>query len=302
VLILGGGGFLGSALLQGLARKFTCICFGNDTNFNRLRQRVPATVEFVAGDVGDEDLVASVMREVEAVIYLAGTGGEASCLANPVRSVATHVAATHLVLQLASRQRIKRFIFASTIAVYGTYQPRPMPLAEDMELRPDDFYGILKATAEREIVDSGQYQIFRLTNVYGATDTHSLSACGVIGKFVEAARNNEDLQIYGDGSQEIDYVHIDDVCRAFEMALEQPPRNFIYNVGGERPVSILTIANLIKDIAREQLGHEPNLRFVAAEHHKVWPSRWLSIAKIEREMQWQPKISLRDGLKSTLVN
>lgn len=302
MLILGGGGFIGSALVRSLARKFTCICFGHDTNFNRLRQHVPSSVEFVAGDLADADLIVRIMSEVEATIYVAGTGGEASCLANPVQSVAIHVAAPHLVLQQALRRRIQRSIFVSTIAVYGTHQSRPMPLAEDTELRPDDFYGALKATAEREIVDSGQYQILRLANVYGASHLHSLSACGVIGKFVMAARNHDDLQIYGDGSQEIDYVHIDDVCRAFEMALEEPPRNFIYNVGGQCPVSILTIANLIKSIARDELGYDPKLQFVSAKHHEVWPNRWLSIAKIKRQMKWQPKMSLRDGLKSMLVN
>lgn len=301
VLILGGGGFIGSALVQWLARKFTCVCFGHDSNFNRLQQRVPATVEFVAGDVGDRDLVAKVMRNVESVIFVAGTGGEDACLANPVQAVATQVGATHIVLQQALRQDLKRFIFTSTIAAYGTYLSRPMPLTEDAELRPDDLYGVLKATAEREIIDSGQFQIFRLANVYGPTHSDSLSSCGVIGRFVAAATTNQDLRVFGDGTQEIDYVHINDVCRAFEMALDRPPQNFIYNVGGGQPVSILKIANLVKEIARERLGRNPRLELLEAERQKVWPNRWLSISKIEDEMQWRPTVSLRDGVHSMLL-
>src|SRR6185436_19655165 len=112
-------------------------------------------------------------------------------------------------------------------------QQRPMPLTEEMDPRPDEFYGALKATAEREIIDSGRFQIFRLANVYGyGSGIFSLSS-GVAGKFVQLIAQGKPLTVFGDGAQSIDYVHIDDVCRAYEAALHQPEvRNFVLNVGG----------------------------------------------------------------------
>src|SRR6185295_16928824 len=185
ILIAGGGGYLGSALLKHLAGEHDCVCFGHGTRFSDLSQILPAAVEYVAGDLTDVHLLKEITAGVDAVIHVAGTGGEADCVANPMRSLLAHVHGTHLLMREAQRSGVAKLIFTSTIAVYGTYQPRPMPLTEDMEPRPDEFYGALKATAERELIDSGRFKILRLSNVYGCgSGLFSLSS-GVAGKFVD---------------------------------------------------------------------------------------------------------------------
>lgn len=300
VLIVGGGGFIGSALLKQLAAKFSCVCFGHDGNFHDLRARLSGKIDFVSGDITDEALLSRTISEVDVVINAAGSGGEADCLADPTQSLLTHIAGSHLIQREVSRQPSKRLIFTSTIAVYGTYQERSMPLSEDMEPRPDDFYGALKATAERELIDSGRYQIFRLSNVYGyGSGLFSLSS-GVIARFVEAIRQRKPLQVYGTGQQLIDYVHVDDVCRAYELALYKPDQNFIYNLGGGHAVSIQSLAELTCDIAKKELGWEPEIEYVPAPSNKIWPNRWLSNTKIENEMDWRPQISFASGVEEML--
>ena len=302
VLIVGGGGFLGSALLKTLARKHRCVCFGHGGRFGELREKIVDEVEYVSGDICDAELLHEAVRGADAVIHAAGTGGEADCLSDPTRALLAHVHGTHLLLREARRQNVPRFIFTSTVAVYGTYGARPMPLTEEADARPDEFYGALKATAERELVDSGRYQIFRLSNVYGyGSGLFSLSG-GVAAKFVELIAAGKPLRVFGDGAQLIDYVHVDDICRAYESALAEPAeRNFIYNLGGGRPVSVRELAQLAARAAEAETGRKTDVEFAPAPPGKIWPDRWLSTALIERELGWQPRVSIEAGMTEMIA-
>jgi UDP-glucose 4-epimerase len=301
ILIVGGGGYIGSALLKHLAPRHRCICFGHGARYAELREKVDGDVEYVEGDLTDAGPLSEVVRGADAVIHAAGTGGEADCLIDPTRSLLTHVHGTHLLLEQVRKQEVARFIFTSTIAVYGTYGQRTMPLTEEIETRPDEFYGALKATAEREIIDSGRFQIFRLANVYGyGSGIFSLSS-GVAGKFVQLITEGKSLTVFGDGAQSIDYVHIDDVCRAYELALNQPEgRNFILNVGGGKPISIQELAETAARAAEAETGKRPEIRYAPAPPDKLWPDRWLSISKIEDELGWLPGVTMESGMREML--
>ncbi len=302
ILIAGGGGYLGSALVRHFARQHQCICFGHSARFDELRETIRGDIQYVAGEVTDEALVHATMSGADAVIYAAGSGGEADCLADPTRSLLTHVLGMQVLMREAQRQNIRKFVYTSTIAVYGTYQTKPMPLTEDLELRPDEFYGALKKTAEQLLIDSGRFKILRLSNVYGyGSGLFSLSS-GVAGKFVELISERKPLRVFGDGAQLIDYVHIDDVCRVYELALREPnDRNFVFNVGGGNPISIRNLAELMAQVTEEETGRRPEIQNAPAPPDKLWPDRWLSISKIEAELGWRPDTILEDGVREMIT-
>lgn len=302
ILIVGGGGFIGSALLQRFAREHDCVCFGHGGRFAELRESVGGRVEYVEGELTDARLLREAVRSSDAVLHVAGSGGEVPCLSDPVGSVLTHVQGTHLLLQEVLREGVETLVFASTIAVYGTYKARAMPLEEEMDARPDDFYAALKATAERVLLDAGRGQILRLANVYGYGSGHgSTRASGVIGRFVEAALGGEPLQLFGGGTQAIDYVHVDDVCAAFEAALKRRGGQFVYNVAGGRPATVKSLAELTVELAADVLGRRPEVIYAEAPPNKVWPDRWLAIGRAERELGWSPRVGLREGIRELLV-
>jgi UDP-glucose 4-epimerase len=302
IVIVGGGGFIGSALLKNLSARHECVCFGHGGRFAELREKIGGAVEYVEGDVNDDAALSEVLRGADALIHAAGTGGEADCLADPTRSLLAHVRGTQVLAREASKANVARFVFTSTIAVYGTYHARPMPLTEEMEPRPDEFYGALKATAERVLIDSGRFRILRLSNVYGyGSGLFSLSS-GVAGKFVELIARGKPLRVYGDGSQLIDYAHVDDVCRAYELALGVPQgESFVYNVGGGRPVSIRELAETAAHLAEELTGARAEIEYAPAPAGKLWPDRRLSVEKIERELGWRPRVSMEDGMREMLA-
>jgi UDP-glucose 4-epimerase len=303
ILIAGGGGYLGSALLKHFAANHHCVCFGHGRRYAELRERIESEIEYIEGDLTDASLLSKVVSGVDAVIHAAGTGGEADCLVNPTRSLLTHVYGTHLLLREVNRQKINRFIFTSSIAVYGTYKSRPMPLTEDMEPAPDEFYGALKFASERELIDSGRFQIIRLANVYGRGSGIASLSSGVAGKFTEMIAQGKPLRVFGDGNQLIDYVHIDDVCAAYERALaDRDGETFIYNVGGGQPVSIRDLAETAARVAEYETGRRAEIGYAAAPPDKLWPDRWLSVSKIKCELGWQPTVSLEDGLREMIAH
>lgn len=304
VVVIGGGGFIGSALVKHLSARHECVCFGHGGRFEELRGKLSAAVECVEGEVTDASVLRGVLRGAGAVVYAAGTGGEADCLADPTRALLAHVYGAQVAAREAADSNVSRFVYTSTIAVYGTYHARPMPLTEEMEPRPDEFYGALKATAERALIDSGRFRILRLSNVYGyGSGLFSLSS-GVAGKFVELISQGRPLRVYGDGSQRLDYVHVDDVCRAYELALGGAAKSesFVYNVGGGRPVSIKELAETAAALSEELTGRRAEIECAPAPADKLWPDRRLSVEKIERELGWRPSVTIEDGLREMLTN
>jgi len=303
IIIIGGGGFIGSALLKHLLARHECVCFGHGGRFAELRDKIDGAVEYVEGDVTDAAVLRRALRGADAAVYAAGTGGEAGCLRDPARSLLAHVYGAQVAAREAADAGVARFVYTSTIAVYGTYHARPMPLNEEMSARPDEFYGALKASAERALIDSGRFRILRLSNVYGyGSGLFSLSS-GVAGKFVELISQGKPLRVYGDGSQRIDYVHVDDVCRAYELALgADGPESFVYNVGGGRPVSVKELAETSAALSEELTGARAEIEYAHAPADKLWPDRRLSIEKIESELGWRPRVSIEEGLREMLAN
>lgn len=299
LLITGGAGYIGSNLLSALSDRYEVICLDHGRLFSEFREIIGDNIRLVKGDLIDENLLVELMPEVNTIIHLAGGGGNDRCMRNPAEAVMTHVYGTHLLLKTAVQYNVRRIIFASTISVYGTYKKRKVPLTEDMELRPDDLYGALKAAAEYEIRDSKfNYIILRLANVYGyGNGLHGAQSGGAINNFVRATCSGSDIKIFGTGKQQIDYVYVNDVCRCVNLILENPAiRNKIFNIGSQRLYSIENIANIVLKKCEEVSGFRGSLTKVMAPESKVWPDRLMSTENIRRQLDWMPRVSLEEGI------
>jgi len=304
LLITGGAGYIGSALVSSLSIGNGIICLDHGRLFPKFRKMVGENVRLVEGDVTDNELLEQLMPGVDVVIHLAGGGGNSRCMANPPEAVMTHVYGTHLLLQKALHYGIKHFIFASTISAYSTFKARETPLTEDMELQPDDLYGALKAAAEYEVRDSGvNYVILRLSNVYGhGSGLHGIQPGGAINNFVRAAYDGAEVTIFGTGKQRIDYVHINDVCRCIDIILKDPTvKNEIFNVGSAELHSIAEIAEIVSDISKSVYKHKVSINKAPAPEGKVWPDRLMSIEKITQQLRWRPQVSFKDGIYEMMI-
>jgi nucleoside-diphosphate-sugar epimerase len=301
VLVTGAGGYVGSALAMRLAeRGWAVVGFGHGSRYPALRRRLPEGVTLVSGDLADGDAVRRLTRGVDAVVHAGSVTGEASCRRDLCGAVRTIVRGTRMVVDAVRENGVGALVHLSTYAVYSTFRERPMPLAEDMKLLPDDVYGALKAEAEWE-ASRVPSAILRLTNVYGVGSGIVLKR-DVIGRFVTAAREGTPLTIYGEGRQGIDFVHVDDVCRVVAEVLDLPRREgpLVLNVGSGAVTSIRRLAETAAALAREIHGRDVAIVSQDAPPGKIWPDRWVATERLTRLCPWFPAAALEQGLREIM--
>ena len=301
VLVTGAGGYVGSALVVRLAeRGWRVVGFGHGGSYPALARRLPESVTLVSGDLTDADAVCEVTRGVDAVVHSGSVTGEASCRRDLPGAVRTIVRGTRMVVDAVRENGVGRLVHLSTYAVYSTFRERPMPLAEDMELTPDDVYGALKAEAEWE-ASRVPSAILRLTNVYGVGSGIVLKR-DVIGRFITAAREGAPLTMYGEGTQGIDFVHIDDVCRVVAELIDLPLGEgpLVLNVGSGKVTSIRQVAETAAALAREVLGQDVSIVSQEAPPGKIWPDRWVATERLRKAFPWFPGQSLEQGMREIM--
>jgi len=297
ILIIGGEGFIGSSLILALQDKYKILCLDRGKKYSDLKKFVNDNVELIKGDITDEVLLDNLCKDCYAIIHLAGGGGNSACAKDPIWAINTHILGTHSVLKKALEHKVKKFIFSSSQFVYTTFHKTDFLLKENMLPEPDDFYGTLKRIAENLIIDSGiNYSILRLANVYGVSKLYPAQERGAINNFVNSAFNKEKLQIYGSGSQVMDYVYLKDVVRAFISVLEKENTKDIYNVGSGELIRLEEITKIVHSIFKDKFKQETEIEKISVDSDEIWPDRLMSIEKIRKDLSWEPEISLKQGL------
>ncbi len=259
-------------------------------------------VKFLKADISRfEDLVDSIKKylglgSIEGIVHLAALVGVDEVRERPSRAIEVNVLGTLNMLELARKLDIERFVYASSVAVYG--EPKYLPVDEEHPTRPINLYGLTKLMGEellwRYYEDYGIKTIaLRYFNVYGPR-MRSGPYSGVIYRFITALLSGNRPIIYGDGNQTRDFVYVYDVADANLRALQT---HFVgpVNIGTGYEVTINELFMIIKNI----LG-------VNVEPIRTYPRPGdirKSRASIDRAVAvlgWKPKVRLIDGLRRTI--
>jgi UDP-glucose 4-epimerase len=255
VLVTGGLGFIGSNLAIRLAEagaKVTVIdssvagCGANPFNL----APVASKVDVVDEDIGDTAAFESILRETQIIFNLAGEISHSRSMADPERDLRLNTLPQLRFLQ-ACRAHCPgaRIVYASTRQVYG--KPEYLPADEQHPIQPIDFNGVHKYAATQYhllLARRGDLDcaVLRLSNVYGPRMALHLPQQGFLGVYLQRALNRETLDLYGDGSQLRDPIHVDDAVDAFLRAGAAPSLRFrVFNVGGPEPLSLRRIAEIV---------------------------------------------------------
>ena len=196
-----------------------------------------------------------------------------------------------------------KVVFAGTRQIYG--KPDALPVTEQYLVRPVDVNGINKAAGEYyHLVYNDVFGVrccsLRLSNVYGPRQLLKHNRQGFIGWFIRLAVQNRDIQIFGDGSQLRDVVYVDDVVDAFLRAGASDACNGdIFNVGGNSPVSLRELAELLVDVAGA--GAVRYVRWPADRQPIDIGSFHADSSKFRRTVGWTCAVELRDGLARTVA-
>jgi len=299
-LVTGGAGFVGRHLVAKLlhdGHNITIFDNFSSSSKNDISHLLENGVSLVTGDILDYDLLLKSMANHDFVIHLAAQTNILQSITDPETTIDIIVEGTVNVLKSCVKTNVKGLVSTSSAAVYGNSPDAP--ISENSQLSPVSSYGASKLVAEYNL------QIFskffglncislRLFNVYGNDQS---SEAGVIRKFLKNISEEAPLEIFGDGAQTRDFVHISDVIQAFYCAIRniEAKRGENYNIGSGKATSINELASLLlsskgKDL---QLIHKPALE------GEIKDSK-ADISLAENDIGYSPQMSLSDGLASLI--
>jgi UDP-glucose 4-epimerase len=294
-LVTGGAGFLGSHLVDQLLGAGHRVVVLDDLS-GGFRDNVAPSAELVEGSITDQVLVERLFRErsFELVFHLAAYAAEG--LSHFIRrfNYENNLIGSVNLINASVRHRVRRFVFTSSIAVYGRGQ---LPMTEETEPRPEDPYGIAKYAVELDLRAAHDmfgldYVIFRPHNVYGERQNLGDRYRNVIGIFMNQIMRGEALTVFGDGTQTRAFTHVADVAPVIAAAgFSDQARNEIFNVGADRPYSI----NELVEVVGKAMGVSPRVRYLEARNEV--PHAWASHEKATRLLPAGPGVGLEEGVR-----
>jgi len=302
-LITGAAGFIGSHLCQRLiAQGATVVGLDNfDPFYDRAikRDNISRLVQsplfkLIEGDIRDKALVKAIFQQgnFDTVVHLAAKAGVRPSIEDPVGYVDTNINGTVVLLEAAREAKIKKFIFASSSSVYGNNKKVPFSETDNVD-NPISPYAATKKAGELICYTySHLYQIdmtcLRFFTVYGPRQRPDLA----IHKFAQLMEQNKPIPVYGDGSMERDFTYIDDILDGIVASMKRCKGYAIYNLGESRPVRLdVLIAELEKALGKKALINR------LPEQPGDVNRTFADVQKAVRELNYQPKTHLADGLK-----
>jgi UDP-glucose 4-epimerase len=277
-LVTGAAGFIGSHVVDGCLELGIRVLATDDLS-GGYRENVSTDATFVCGDLRDAEFVKGLWKE-ETFDYVYHLGAYAAeGLSHFVRAFnyRTNLEASTNLINQAILHDTRRFVFASSIAVYGHGQ---LPMTEDMTPIPEDPYGISKYAVELDLAAAAKmfdldYTIFRPHNVYGERQNIADKYRNVIGIFMNSVLRGEPMRVFGNGKQTRAFSHIADVAPIISRApLVVGARNEVFNIGADKPYAVLELAREVADAFEVEcrVEHEPARNEVVhaySDHTKV---------------------------------
>ena len=297
-MVTGGAGFIGRHLITKLLHdEHNITIFDNfsSSSKNDISHLLENGVSLVTGDILDYDLLLKSMANHDFVIHLAAQTSVSQSIADPKTTIDIIVDGTVNVLKSCVKTNVKNLIFSSSGAVYGN--SLDAIISENSQLSPLSSYGASKLVAEYNLQTFSKLFglnciSLRLFNVYGNGQS---SEAGVIRKFLKNISKELPLEIFGDGTQTRDFVHISDVTQAFYRTIKniEAKRGGVYNIGSGVSTSINELASLLISSKEKDL---PIIHKTAIQGEIKDSKADISLA--ENDIGYSPEVSLRDGLAS----
>jgi UDP-glucose 4-epimerase len=300
-LVTGGAGFIGSHIVDELvARGIETYVIDNlstGTLDNLAQHRGNSLLHFMAGDAWEVETLLQDTN-IDVVFHEAAIASVPKSVSHPMLVHDVNVNMTLQLLNYCVKAGVKRFIFASSAAVYGVLEGKA---AEDMACRPNSPYGAGKLAIENYLHAYGRTYgletvMLRYFNVYGRRQRYS-DYSGVITIFVNKLLEGERPVIFGDGLQVRDFVHADDIVQANMLAMESANAvGEMFNVASGRATSILELASIVKEL----------MGATDIEHQFALPRLGdmklglASIDKIRAVLGYDPKVQMQQGLKGVI--
>lgn len=300
ILITGGAGFIGSHLSERLLNEGNeVICL--DNYFTGSKQNIVHLMDNPYFEIVRHDVTEPYYAEVDEIYNLACPASPVHYQYNPIKTIKTSVMGAINVLGLAKRVNAKVFQ-ASTSEVYGDPQVHP---------QPESYWGNVNPIGIRSCYDEGKrcaetlfmdyhnqnnvdVKIVRIFNTYGPKMNPDDGR--VVSNFIVQAIRGEDITIFGDGNQTRSFQYVDDLVEGF-IRLMATPKGFTgpVNIGNPNEFTMLELAENVLDL----VGSKSKLTFMPLPQDDP-KQRQPDITLAKKELDWEPKVQLREGLTKTI--
>jgi len=296
IIVTGGAGFIGSHLVDALLALDSEVIVldnfstGRPENLDHIKDKI----KLVECDISTAEEWVNEFKGVDKVFHLAALADIVPSIQNPEEYFRANVDGTFNVLQAAKKFDVKRFVYSASSSCYGI--PDQYPTNELAEIRPQYPYALTKRMGEELVMHwSSIYRMpavsLRFFNVYGTRSRTSGTYGAVFGVFLAQKLANQPLTIVGDGEQTRDFTYVTDVVNALIAASQSQKVGEIYNVGSGKTISVNCLVEMLggdKVYIPKRPG-EPDCTFA-------------DILKIQQELNWNPEISIEEGVKKVVAN
>jgi UDP-glucose 4-epimerase len=305
-LVTGGAGFIGSHLAQALCRRGAKVVVLDNLSAGTLQNLAwhgaSDDLEFVQGDIGDRKLLRDLVTGCDWVFHEAALASVPLSVAQPVESDRVNLHGALACLTAAREAQVKRFVFASSSAIYGASDAAAKH--EGLPPAPLSPYALQKLAAE-------QYaQLFhhlygletvclRYFNVFGPRQAFDSPYSGAIARFCTAMLAGQPPTIFGDGLQSRDFIYIDNVVTANLLAAERPAEQVagrVFNIGGGQSINLLQLVAELNRLTRQDLRP----RFEPPRPGDVRSSQ-ADITTARRDLGYEVQVPWQVGLDLTLA-
>ncbi len=277
-LVTGGAGFMGAHLTRELLDMGHSVVVLDDLS-GGFAENVDPRAELVVGSITDDALVDRLFAQhsFDYCYHLAAYAAEG--LSHFIRrfNYTNNLIGSVNLVNASVRHGVKRFVFTSSIAVYGAGE---LPLRESQIPRPEDPYGVAKLAVEQDLACAHEmfgleYTIFRPHNVYGEYQNLGDRYRNVVGIFMNQVMQNKPLTIFGDGEQTRAFSYVGDVIPAIARCVEvEASKNETFNVGGDDVFSVNTLADTVlrvlgSKVDKRHLPARNEVMHAYSDHSKV---------------------------------
>jgi len=294
VLLTGGAGFIGSNLVDEYLKAGYEVVVVDNLITGKYEQIHP-NVTFYEVDICEEEFNKIALKEKPDLInHHAANIDVQSSIQFPGLDAKINIIGTINVLEVCRELGIP-LIYPSSAAVYGT--PAYLGIDEQHDIAPISNYGISKYTPEQYInlyhkLYNVPFTIFRYANVYGMRQDPKGEG-GVISVLMKSAIENKDFNLYGDGKQTRDFIHVKDVVSA-NLIVSEKPLNDVFNISTSVQTELLQLIDMVK----QTINTEFQVNSLPARKGDIKHSYLLN-EKFKKSTQWKPEINLIEGIQQT---
>jgi len=296
--VTGGAGFIGSHLVKKLVERGNEVIVIDNLNTGKKQniEKISKKIDFFEVDIRDFSAIEDILKNIDGVFHEAALASVQDSFRIPDEFFDVNVNGTENIFKIAKKLGIK-VVYASSSSVYGN--PVSIPIKENDDKNPFNPYAKTKLEddklAEKYAKNGLKVIGLRYFNVFGPRQSKEYA--GVIKLFLERIQQGLSPLINGDGLQVRDFVYVDDVVNANILAMESDIDSEFFNIGTNSTVSVLDLANII--IKFSGLKLEPIHRSDVPGDVKATQA---DITKAKMMLKWKPTTSLKDWLKSAVLD